>query len=400
MKLPLLAVAALTFGIVADGAVAGQSWSARKDFELLGRGQGDLEFGTVGSVRFSKDGARIMVSEPRVRRLTLWTPRGGFVREVAGDGELADFGAPPLGVGADDTGSGFWVRSRLGFARFTGDGALAEMADAPPGALNVQAVLPDRSFFAVTKLPSARFLLGWGGERAPARQAVVRLTRSGEGWTQDTVAVLNMAHMALGVRLGQDPDFPPAFYSIQSFGDFDLMYLDASVGRAGVLRRNLGPGRIELIEVTAEGDTVWHRSVDLPRVPLSQELQDEAVERFSKEALAVLQRVESGRPLAPEAVREAARAAVYLPEFYPAARALIATTFGEVWILTAEAVGGSSVWYSLVRGDNTSAPRRVLLPAGFGLREATPTHAWGVEADPASGARRVVGLRLVAPSSP
>ena len=164
---------------------------------------------------------------------------------------------------------------------------------------------------------------------------------------------------------------------------------------SGVLRRNVGPGRIELVEVTVGGDTVWHRSVVLPVVPLSPERRDEAIERFAQQAMAASQR--TGDPLTPAVARELAEGAVYLPDHLPAV-ALVPTTFGEVWILTAESARGLSVWYSLARGDNESAPRRVLLPSSFSLRDATPTHVWGVRADPATDAERVIGLRLVEPS--
>ncbi len=172
-----------------------------------------------------------------------------------------------------------------------------EVVDAP-ATLSPEAVLPDDSFFAVTELPSARALLGWSSEKATARQAVLHVSRSGQAWTLDTVAVLD---------------------------------------RAGVLRRNVGPGRIELVEVTVGGDTVWHRSVVLPVVPLSPERRDEAIERFAQQAMAASQR--TGDPLTPAVARELAEGAVYLPDHLPAV-AVVPTTFGEVWILTAESARG------------------------------------------------------------
>ncbi len=381
------------FGGALDGA-AGQEWTVAGHFEIRGAAVlSDSAFSSVGSVRVARDGRRVVVSEPLVPRVTIWTADGDLVREV----ETASIATPtglgtPLGVEEDSPG--FQVRYRHHFLGFTWDGELREVLDAPAG-LSPVVALPDNRFFSLTELPSVRVLLGWTEQQLPALQAVLHIGRSGHGWTKDTVAILDKRNGALGMRLDDDSTYPAATFARQPFGDFDLTFFDRIARRVGVLRRNLGPGRIEILELTVEGDTTWHRRLELPVVPMSMNLRQEAVERFAQQALTASQR--RGSPLTATDARNLAEQALHLPKHLVPAAALVATTSNEVWIRSAEGLTGVSVWYSLTRGDHQSAPRRVLIPNNFVLKDATPTHVWGVRTDPSTSVGHVVGMRLIEP---
>ena len=92
--------------------------------------------------------------------------------------------------------------------------------------------------------------------------------------------------------------------------------------------------------------------------------------------------------------REEVEKAMHLPEYLPAVRTFHLTSSGHVWMQSHERRDTLSVWYSLERGDNESPPRRVLLPEGFELKDATDTHLWGVWKDELD-INYVMGRRLV-----
>ena len=393
MKLSWIVIATLVPGVGGGNSLAGQEWTVRADIEMTGAVLGTGGFGAIGRVLLARDGTRVAVFEPLVPRVTIWKTDGALVSEVMTTGTVTsnELGAP-LGMGADR--AGFQIRYRRRFLRFTWNGEVIEAVEAP-AEFSPVAVLPNRDILALTELPSNRALLGWTGQQVPAFQSVLRIARSGRGWTQDTVVVLDKHNGALGLRLDDDLRFPAATFARQPFGDFDLMYVDAVASRVGVLRRNLGRGDVELIELTADGDTVWRRRASLPALSLSEEIRSETVERFAQQAMTASRR--RNRPLTPEDARLLAEQALYLPEHLVPATALIATTSDEVWILSAEKTTGGPVWYALSRRERDSTPRRVLLPGDFRLMDATPTHLWGVRTDPATDHSHLIGMRLIKP---
>lgn len=62
----------------------------------------------------------------------------------------------------------------------------------------------------------------------------------------------------------------------------------------------------------------------------------------------------------------------------PAIREFVLTSSGHVWVASQERVDTLRVWYSVVRGDNETPPRRVLLPEWFRVLDGTDIHLWGV----------------------
>lgn len=383
-----------------------QAWTTRLEFRTAERlpaaaepsGDGD---GSGTTVRVDSAGSRVVVTDSEVRGLALadatvaaWTPDGTFVRAFEPPQGMPDLGPPRS---AQVHHEGVWVRYRRHYVRYSWLGLAEQVLELPPDP-SIWAVLPDGSVVASSRLPPPRELLGWtGGTAAPPAMPVLHLRRSETGaWSRDTVAVLDMRHRFLGIRFddGTD-DFPAAHYSTQPFGNFDLRYVVAGAGRVGVVRRNLAPGRVEIVEVAVPGgDTLWQRVLTLPPVPLPPQQVEAEVDAL---AAAVLDRV------SPELAGRKAREALYAPPSFPPARAVVPTVSGELWIATHESADSMNVWYAVARGESERAPRRVLLPAWFQLGDATSTHMWGVrpsaDGEPRQP-RQVLGLRLVPPRQP
>ena len=98
--------------------------------------------------------------------------------------------------------------------------------------------------------------------------------------------------------------------------------------------------------------------------------------------------------VSPLRLRQAWEEGLYKPEYLPAAKSILLTASGEVWLTTFERSDTLEVYYALRRGDMTGQPRRVLLPESLWLHDATETHVWGIWKD-SLDVPHVVGRRLV-----
>ena len=227
---------------------------------------------------------------------------------------------------------------------------------------------------------------------APQKQAVLRLSDIGNQWKRDTMVVLDIRNSTwfVGIR-GQGS--PPSYHSFsvsQPFSDHDLTWFDSRTGNVGVVRRNGAAGAVEVFEVGAPGDTVWHRRFLVPTVPLAPERAEAAIEKNLDPAASAGER----EGLTRAEVRRIFEDAMYIPGHLPTVLALVATASGEIWLKTPEIARGQTVWYSVRRGDDDTPARRVLLPSTFKLQDAVGDHVWGFWEEP-SQPRRVVGLRLI-----
>ena len=97
--------------------------------------------------------------------------------------------------------------------------------------------------------------------------------------------------------------------------------------------------------------------------------------------------------VSPLRLRQAWEEGLYKPEYLPAAKSMLLTASGEVWLTTYESSDTLAVYYAVRRGDMTGKPRRVLLPESLWLHDATETHVWGIRRDPLD-VPYVVGRRL------
>jgi len=381
--LVLTAAAVLTSATAPLGA--SQSWTAAPDFEIVAEGDGG--FDRVRRVRVSRDGLRVHVVEPLARRITVWSPGGQILLRLEGEGQLRALGRPWDVRRLPD---GFWAMYDRHFARLSDDGTVLEVLKA--AMWGTEAVLADRSVPAYDRLPSPAVMLGWTESKPPQHQAVLRYNGTGADWTTDTIAMLDVRRMTLGIRFdnGSSP-FPEAVFATQPFTDADLSYFDGDGGSVGVVQRNGAPGDVVVTEITALGDTVWRRTLKLMPVPIRADRIEEAVQGVASSAAEGAQRV--GRPISEATARALAEGALYLPDYLPAVTEALATTSGELWLRSAEVSDTLEVWYAVPRGDDVATPRRVLLPTWFQLRDATETHVWGLRYDEETKPR-VLGRRL------
>lgn len=371
---------------------ASQSWTTDPDFEIVGPSNsgGDGGFDLVRRVRVSRDGLRVHVVEASARRITVWSPGGQLLLRLEGEGQLRALGRPwDVRLLPD----GFWAMYDRHFARLSDDGTVLEVLEY--SMWGVEAILEDRGILAHARLPSLAVMMRWReGEPPPEHQGVLHYSETGGDWTADTVAVLDVRRETLGIRFddGSSPH-PTATYVDQPFTDADLSYFDGARGRVGVVQRNGAPGQVLVTEITARGDTVWQRTLGLPPVPIRADLVEDTVQHLTRSTAAAAQRL--GQPITEATARRLVEEALHVPEYHPAVAEVRATTSGELWLRSSEVSDAPEVvWYAVPRGDDDAAPRRVLLPEWFQLRDATDTHVWGVRYDEEI-APRVLGRRLV-----
>lgn len=370
---------------------ADQSWTTDPDFEIVGPSDsgGDGGFDLVRRVRVNRDGLRVHVVEPVARRITVWSPGGQLLLRLEGEGRLRALGRPwDVRLLPD----GFWATYDRHFVRFSVDGAVDERLEY--SIWGAETMLADRSILARARLPSQSVMLGWMESEPTPNQAILHYHGTDENQAADTVAQLDVRKTTLGVRFdeGSSP-FPSAMFATQPFADSDLSYFDGDRGVVGVVQRNRAPGQVVVTEITARGDTVWRRTMGLPPVPVRPDLVEDTVQHLTRSAAAGAQRL--GHPITEATARSLAEEALYLPDYLPAVTEALATTSGELWLRSPEVSDAPEVvWYTVPRGDDDAAPRRVLLPEWFQLRDATDTHVWGVRSDAEDG-QLVVGRRLV-----
>ncbi len=370
----------------------GASWTTEPEFEFgesLGSGSG-AGFGLISTVRVLGDGDLILVAEGDSRRATLWTPDGSLIREVGrpgeGPGELA--GRFRVQVHRE----GFLVIDDLGrrFTSFSNDGTFVETVPFPTNplggaGLRYTALLEDGSVFAIPRF-SPLEMLGFDGNPPIESLPVVLLSEEDGLWEIDTVAVLDTRNRALVIT----PPATPAVKGIQSeqiFGDHDLAWFDRVAGSVVVVRRNLGAGVVDLAEIDAAGDTVWRRRLSPPPVELTPDQVARTVDAFARP-------LSSSGERAFATMRTAVRQALYVPDVMPGAVRVRGTASGEIWFNGFEKEDSHNVWYAVRRNGDPAGVRRILVPPGFTVMDATDARVWGYRRDDLD-VQYVVGRRLL-----
>ncbi|MYG80467.1 MAG: hypothetical protein F4187_01235 [Gemmatimonadetes bacterium] len=184
---------------------------------------------------------------------------------------------------------------------------------------------------------------------------------------------------------------PPGIQTGQLYGDHDLAWYDPGAGSAVVLRRNLGGGQVEILEIGAAGDTVWDRRLSPPAVRFRA---DQIAAVIDDAARGIAGSV-GWRDVSVEAMRHALEDALYVPDPMPGATRMFGTASGEIWFRGYQSQDTLSVWYAAHR-DGVRL-RQVLVPRSFRPMDATGTHVWGLRRGEL-GVQYVAGRRLVAPS--
>ena len=384
---------ALAIGVVAwpPPAATSQCWTTQPEFEIGTEPGPHASLWFVSSVRVGGADSRVFVTEPQAaRRVTVWTPRGVLLLELGPLGETEGFGAP-YRVLVDS--AGFWVRYGRHFGRFSEDGTLLEKVAHPPVEREAISILDDRSFLVRGRLPPPTIRLGWTGEERVWERPLLHVSETGGIWTTDTIAVLDTRHSILGIRSDDGSGlFPTGYFGRQPFADHDLMYFEPGGGGAGIVKRNLRPGEVDVREVGAGGETVLHRRLSLRPQSLEPEIVEETVKRFMDRALR--SPAWKGRSVSEATARQLVEEALHAPRYLPAVTHAVATGSGDLWLRSSEVSDTLTVWYSVRRVDPESVPRCVLLPNWFRLEDATRSHVWGVWMN-SRGASQVLGRRLI-----
>ena len=375
-----------------------RAWTTVPDHRIDAPGRAEGVFGEWSNMRIGGSGTRVVVRDAEivedslVWRIVVFSPEGELVATVDPEDLPGGFG-PPRGLRA--VADGFWTRYFEATLKHSYDGGdIVETIRYPAAAEDLRNPTPldDGGFLGLADLPPLP-ALGLRGE-PPGPRAVLRLARAGDGWKPDTIGALDIRHMILFMEVrGQSSRSFEQVSRGQPFSDTDLFWIDPRTGSVGIIRRNGPPGGVEIVEISAAGDTLWRRRFSLPAIPLTRERAERAIE----EGVAEVRSAGERYGLTDAEVREIVVDALHVPSHLPPVRASVATASGEIWLATHQVVNGSAVWYSLPRGDNDSPPRRVLLPSTFRLQDAFGDHVWGFSEEP-SGTRSVLGLKLVPPS--
>ena len=280
------------------------------------------------------------------------------------------------------------------FTHYTADGVLEGTEIGTTTALRyqdtrvgIEASTADGGFVARPLYP-ASIQAGLRGDPPIDRQPLlfVRRTESGQWLPPEPIFWQNTRNMLLTVELDDGASFGG-----QYFGDYD--HTAFANEKILVMRRSSGPpGSLDLLELTAHGDTLWERRLQFDPLELTPEWIQEVVDiqkgpEFQRPGWSPAQQL---------SYLEAFEEALYKPDYLPAAASFFLSASDEVWLRTFERVDTLRVYYTIPRGDTSGEPRRVLLPEAMQATDATATHVWGTR-DDALGVPYVVGRRLMPP---
>ena len=380
----------------------GDAWTTVPEFEIgegVG-GAGAASFAPISEVRVLGGGDRVLIAEAVALRATIWTPDGTLVSEVGGAGEGPGEFTAVLFVQAHR--EGFYARDTRRFTSFSNNGTLIETIPFPPPALSFRgfgfesrALLKDGSVLAVPRISPAA-MIGFAGDDPVQVLPVFRLWEKDGAWRMDTVVVLDNHNRLMSIVPEGRSMFDGGIQTEQRLGDYDLSYFDPVAGSVVVLRRNLGAGEVELVEIAADGDTTWNRRLSLPQVRLTPDQVAEYIDVIVERLVTRLPGPDKSGPT--RAMRAAVKEALYVPDPLPGVSRIRGTTSGEIWVRGYQAPDTLSVWYAVDRRNKAARVRKVLLPSGVNVMDATDTHVWGLRVD-ALEIPYVVGLRLRPPAA-
>jgi len=393
-----LALCANAPALVAQQANLGDVWITHPDFEIGegATGTGPAAFGIISEVRIVGD-SLLLVAEPMDSRVTIWTPGGTLVAQVGGPGEGPGEFSHTISMSVDVHRDGFRVRDAVRFTSFSNAGELLGTTPFPPRSLSFrgyglrpQALLEDGSVLAVPGVSPAALMEVYGDDPVEMLP-VLRLAEEGGRWGMDTIAMLDIRNRDFSIIPEGHSAFGGGIHGGQRYGDFDLTFFEPALGTVVVLRRNLGGGLVELVEIEADGDTIFQRRVATSPRTLDRDQIASTIDSYAQL---------HSRPGSPgssfpyRALRAAIEEALYVPNPLPGARTLRGTASGELWFSGFEKEDSLSPWYAVSRDGTTPGLRRVLLPPGFRATDATETHVLGIRRDEL-GVEYAVGRRLV-----
>ena len=361
------------------------TWLTEAEHRFNSAPEQDVLLSQIVTVRADPYRDRVFVLDAQDAKVSVWTPDGSLGFVVGGQGEGPGEFRLPTRLGFVDSGS-VYVRESFGsrFTYYAPDGTLVGTVPGVPNSLRyrdyllrVEAPTGAGDYFALPQIASSHFV-DRGIESYPL--LLVRRTDRGEWRAPEPVFWLNQRNWWQAVDLGEDR----IAWMGQMFGDSDLTSFGPD--RAVVGRRTGGAGVVELIELGADGDTVWSRRIEFEPLRLTPEMIREQGDYLLANITIP--------GISPLRLRQAWEEGLYKPEHLPAAKSILLTASDEVWLTTYESSDTLAVYYAIRRGDMTGKPRRVLLPESLWLHDATETHVWGIVRD-SLDVPYVVGRRLV-----
>ena len=271
------------------------SWVTEAEYRFGDSPEGEVFF-TAPEVRADPARGRIFAVDRPNRQVSVLTPDGALQFRVGqkgeGPGEFNNIGS--LHIEPDGTFTVLEIR-RGRYTRYTAHGELVGTTLGPGVTVSYQGLPVDihwpaeGSYVGTPLIPNA-LEVGWEGLAPVTRTPIVRVRDLGNGRWSDPEPLLwldisNRVHVISVPGDGGIDDV--VVVRGQPFGDPDHVQFEP--GAAVVMRSKGNPGKVELIEVDAGGDTAWHRQVELARPRrLTSAMVDEAVEKF------VAQRVSRG----------------------------------------------------------------------------------------------------------
>lgn len=322
--------------------------------------------------------------------VSAWTPTGDLLFVVGGRGDGPGEFRRPGSLFIHDDGS-FTVPDQFGsrMTRFSANGELLEAELGPGGRVSYQgfplvlASSMNGIFLGHPSIP-ADLEVGMAGAEPMNQRPVLRVRESEPGNWQPPEPLLwmDVGSRTLEVSLADGS----GVFMAQPFGDWDEVAFEP--GAAVVVRRNRGPGVVDLIEVSVTGDTVWHRRLQFePR-----QLTAEVIEQSGAETI---RQLSARRGVSVARVRAAYYEALYRPDYIaPVSGKPVLAASGDVWLASTEAADTLTVYHVVGRGTTNQPLRRVLLPQEMFVTDATSTHVWGVMRDEMD-TPYIVGRRLV-----
>ena len=361
-----------------------EEWTAEPEYQFGDQTAGDVLFGRIRDVRPAADGSRVYVLDSQSMEATIWTPDGTLIGRAGGPGQgPGEFVNPgPLILHEDrflvgDIGN-------LRYTAFTLDGEVVSTHGFPPavgppgtdiganpvpGALTTFQVMTMFEDGSVGALGNPEWVLfGELPEDSDPAVAVLRASQDGGVWGLDTLGLLSFRDVYSGAQRS----------FIQPWIRPDHYQMDPWNGSVVISRPLRGQGgRLELIDISIAGDTLWKRQIQLPLLPVTDDDIEATLDAYLGEEASPRQ-------------REEFRGAVVVPTHWHAANEVRLMTNGEIWFQQA---GRDGVWYAVRQGDDDAPIRNVVLPERFRPLDANATHVWGVQRDDLD-VEFVAGLRL------
>lgn len=330
----------------------------------------DVGFSRIEGVEVGDDGT-VYVLEGQVPEIRVFSPDGRRIRTVGRSGEgPGEFRAPRQFGLLGDT---LWVNDARNqrISWFGPDGALVhEMRTTP---LPVETDVPGMTLRVAPAWPrsdglveseASRVMAGSAADR-PFHFPVIRFDRDGR--VVDTVR-WDTFQPGPTVRVEGRAFHPPA---LRPTSPVTQEMNGGSATLSWSVPEGSGQGRLEVVRLGLEGDTLYRTVLLYDPVPVPESVRDSLLERFR--GLGPAFGISEG------GMADAMASGLDLPDYRPPIRSTHGGPDGSLWIALNGASPDSTAWVLL---ELDGAPRgRLTLPVRMEPRSSAGTTVWAVELD-------------------